>query len=113
MESEESEELIMPKDFLPAAERVGMSIAIDRWVLDRTIRDHLIRKEMGKNTHFFIKLSASSIKDSTFIDWLKFQIKEKERPDGTLNFEVKETVAVTNLKKAKNLSHQLEYIALA
>ena len=110
MENEESEELIMPQDFLPAAERVGMSIAIDRWVLDRTIRDHLIRKKMGKNTHFFIKLSASSIKDTTFIDWLKYQIKEKEIPDGTLNFAVKETVVVTNLKKAKNLSHELKSI---
>ncbi len=105
-----AEELIMPQDFLPAAERIGMAIAIDRWVLDRTIRDHVIRKSQGKNTRYFIKLSASSIKDDTLIDWLNYQIKEHDIPDNTLNFEVKETVAVTNLKKAKTLSHQLKSI---
>ena len=110
LENEESEQLIMPQDFLPAAERIGMSIAIDRWVLDRTIRDHLLRKKQGKNTRFFIKLSASSIKDDTLIDWLNYQIKEHGIADNTLNFEVKETVAVTNLKKAKNLSHKLKSI---
>ncbi len=110
LETEDSDQLIMPQDFLPAAERIGMAIAIDRWVLDRTIKDHSIRKGLNKNTRFFIKLSASSLKDDTLIDWLSYQIKENGIPEYTLNFEVKETVAVTNLKNTKNLSHQLKQL---
>ena len=110
LESSDSSEVIMPQDFLPAAERIGMSIAIDRWVLYRTIQEYGKRAADGKNTRFFIKLSASSLKDETLIDWLSYQIKDKNIPEGTLNFEVKETVAVTNLKSTKSLSHKLKSI---
>jgi len=108
MEAEGDHGLIMPQDFLPAAERIGMSIAIDRWVLYRTIQEFSKRMKQGHQTRFFIKLSASSLKDDTLIDWLSYQIKEKDIPAHTLNFEVKETVAVTNLKNAKTLSHKLK-----
>jgi len=108
MATDKKHELIMPQDFLPAAERIGMSIAIDRWVLYRTIQEYTTQLAQGKNIRFFIKLSASSIKDETLIDWLSYQIKDKNIPANTLNFEVKETVAVTNLKNAKILSHKLK-----
>jgi len=111
MTSDESNELIMPQDFLPAAERIGMSIAIDRWVLYRTIQEYSNRLKQGKNSRFFIKLSASSIKDDTLIDWLSYQKKEKNIPANTLNFAVKETDAVTNLKNAKALSHKLKELS--
>ena len=35
---DEDEELVMPQDFLPTAERVGMATAIDRWVLNKNHR---------------------------------------------------------------------------
>lgn len=108
LENQDGNDLIMPQDFLPAAERIGMAIAIDRWVLYRTIQEFIKKQNSGKTTRFFIKLSASSLKDDTLIDWLSYQIKEKSIPAHTLNFEVKETVAVTNLKNAKELSHKLK-----
>lgn len=108
IQAEDKRGLIMPQDFLPAAERIGMSIAIDRWVLYQTIQEYSKRLQQGKNTRFFIKLSASSIKDKTLIDWLSYQIKEKNIPTHTLNFEVKEAVAVTNLRNTKSLSHKLK-----
>ena len=108
LETDDNEQLVMPQDFLPAAERIGMAIAIDRWVLYKTIQEFIERLKTGKKTRFFIKLSASSLKDPTLIEWLSYQIKEKKIPEHTLNFEVKETVAVTNLKNAKSLSHKLK-----
>ena len=108
MQGEDNDQMIMPQEFLPAAERIGMAIAIDRWVLYKTIQEFSKRKDTGKTTRFFIKLSAPSIKDNTLIDWLSYQIKEKNIPANTLNFAVKETVAVTNLKNAKALSHSLK-----
>ena len=110
METDDKDTIIMPQDFLPAAERIGMAIAIDRWVLYRTIQEFCNRRDAGKTTRFFIKLSASSIRDETLIDWLSYQIKEKQIPSHTLNFEVKETTAVTSLKQTKELSHKLKAI---
>ena len=108
METDDDETLVMPMDFLPAAERIGMAIAIDRWVLYQTVQAYSKRLKQGKKTRFLIKLSASSVKDETLTDWLGYQIKEKNIPDYTLNFTIKETVAVTNLKSAKALSQKFK-----
>ena len=102
--------LIMPQDFFPAAERIGMAIAIDRWVLTRTIQVLEERWKKGNRTRFFIKLSAPSLKDESLIDWLDFQIKEKKLPADCLIFEVKETAAVTNLKYTKTMCENLKRI---
>jgi len=102
--------LIMPQDFFPAAERIGMATAIDRWVLTRTLNVLHERWKKGNRTRFFIKLSAPSLKDETLIDWLDFQIKEKEIPADCLIFEVKETAAVTNLKYTKAMCDSLKKI---
>jgi diguanylate cyclase (GGDEF)-like protein/PAS domain S-box-containing protein len=110
METDDNDQLVMPQDFLPAAERIGMSIAIDRWVLFKAIKEFLNKQKQGRKTRFFIKLSASSIKDDTLIDWLSFQVKEQQIPPNTLNFEIKETVAMTNLKSAKALAKKLKDI---
>ncbi len=110
LESDDSDQLIMPQDFLPAAERIGMAIAIDRWVLFRAITEFTKKQVQGINTRFFIKLSASSIKDETLMDWLSYQVKEKQIPPNTLNFEIKENVAITNLKSAKYLAKKLKSI---
>ena len=107
---DEDEELVMPQDFLPTAERVGMATAIDRWVLNKTIAVLTERWQKGQKIRFFIKLSASSLQDDTLVEWLKFQIKEKGLPPDTLLFEVKESVVVTNLKSTKALSESLREI---
>ncbi|MGB5583657.1 MAG: EAL domain-containing protein [Gammaproteobacteria bacterium] len=108
MLAEDTGEMIMPQEFLPAAERIGMSIAIDRWVLYRVIQDLIQHCKQGKKTRFFIKLSAASIKDETLAEWIYFQIKDKSLPDNALVFEIKESVAVTNLKNTKDLAINLK-----
>lgn len=108
LKNDESENLIMPGVFFPIAERIGMATAIDRWILYQTIQEHSARLKQGKNTRFFIKLSASSIKDETLIDWLSYQLKEKKIADYTLNFAIKEATVVTNLKSAKALAQKLK-----
>ena len=110
LQIEGSDQLIMPQEFIPAAERIGMAIAIDRWVLFRAIKEFTDRQKQGITTRFFIKLSAPSLKDDTLMDWLKYQVKEKEIPANTLNFEIKESVAITNIKCAKNISQKLKAI---
>lgn len=110
LENDETFQLMMPQDFIPATERIGMAIALDRWVLFRAIKEFLDRQARGITTQFFIKLSASSVKDDTLIDWLSFQVKEKQIPANTLNFEIKESAAATSLRQAKTLGKKLKEI---
>lgn len=100
--------IVMPDDFLPAANRTGMSIAIDRWVLLNTITTVTKRWKEGNRTLFFVKLAANSLKDTSLMSWLKEQLKKYNVPKNSLIFEVKENVAVTSLKYTAELAKSLQ-----
>ena len=100
--------MIMPGDFLPAAERTGMSLAIDRWVLLNTITTLTKRWKDGKRTLFFVKLAAISLKDTNLMNWLKEQLKKFNVPKDSLIFQVKESTALTSLKYTAEIAKQLK-----
>lgn len=101
-------QIVMPNDFLPAADRTGMAIAIDRWVLLNTIITLTKCWKEGKRTLFFVKLAANSLKDTSLMNWLKEQLKKYNVPKNSLIFEVKESVAVTSLKYTAELARSLQ-----
>lgn len=100
--------IVLPAEFIPAAERTGMSQAIDRWVFLNTITALTNRWKNGQRCLFFVKLSATSLKDVTLMNWLKEQLKKYNVPKDSLIFEVKESVAVTNLKHTAEISRSLK-----
>jgi multidomain signaling protein FimX len=100
--------LIMPNDFLPAADRTGMSVAIDRWILFNTITKLTQRWKEGKRTLFFVKLTGLSIKDSNLMTWLKDTLKKYNVPKNSLIFQVKENTAVTSLKHTAEIAKSLK-----
>lgn len=100
--------IILPAEFLPAADRTGMSIAIDRWVLLTAITTLTKCWKEGRRTLFFIKLAANSLKDASLMLWLKDQLKKYNVPKDSLIFEVKESVALTSLKYTAELAKSLQ-----
>ncbi len=100
--------ILLPNDFLPAAERTGMSLAIDRWVLLNTITTLTQRWKNGNRTMFFVKLTGNSLKDSNLMTWLKDQLKKFNVPKNSLIFEVKESTAVTSLKYTAEIAKSLK-----
>lgn len=100
--------IIMPNDFLPAAERTGMSLAIDRWILLTAITTLTARWKSGKRTLFFVKLTTNSIKDSGLMDWLKATLIKFNLPKNSLVFQVKENTAVTSLKHTAEIAKSLK-----
>lgn len=105
---DKSGKVLLPKDFLPAAERTGMSLAIDRWVLLNTITTLTQRWKNGNRTMFFVKLTGNSLKDSNLMTWLKDQLKKFNVPKNSLIFEVKESTAVTSLKYTAEIAKSLK-----
>lgn len=100
--------IVLPAEFLPAADRTGMSIAIDRWILLNTIMTLTQCWKGGKRTLFFVKLAANSLKDASLMAWLKDQLKKYNVPKNSLIFEVKESVAITSLKYTAELAKSLQ-----
>jgi diguanylate cyclase (GGDEF)-like protein/PAS domain S-box-containing protein len=100
---------IPPGSFIPAAERFNSMAAIDRWVIESAISsfaDHW-HTRAPLVAECFINLSATSLTDPSFGDFVKRQLLEHEVPAGVLCFEITETAAITNLREARRLILEL------
>jgi diguanylate cyclase (GGDEF)-like protein len=109
--------LVPPTGFMPAAERYNLLTSIERWVVT-TLVEHLQRQcELGllpsgpavlPDTFYAVNLSAASITDSSFPDFVRKLLTRYSLPRGLLAFEVTETAAISNLTKAAGLMHELK-----
>jgi diguanylate cyclase (GGDEF)-like protein len=67
----DKDEEIPPKDFLPAAERIGMMPAIDRWILENSVRMLAERAKAGNKSSLFVRLSDQSLTDKGLLPWIE------------------------------------------
>ena len=105
MVSDENE-LIPAGQFMPAAERAGLSKMIDRWV----VKASFDFSSSENPSMLFIRLSRDSVVDRTLTTWLKKQLKESGISAGKVCLEVSEDVARQHLKETKSLAQQLQRI---
>ncbi|MBE2259563.1 MAG: EAL domain-containing protein [Rhodobacteraceae bacterium] len=93
------DELVMPAAFIPAAERCGMMAAIDRWVIRTALQDY--QDGIGRaGAMLAINLSANSLSDASFIDFIDEQFAEHAFPPERASFEITETAVIENLNAA-------------
>lgn len=106
--------IVPPMVFIPSAERHNMMQAIDRWVLANALP--AIRRECEATPDslpvFDINLSAESINDSRFPQFVREQIALHRTPPEAICFEITETLAVANLTKAAELIRELKDLGL-
>ena len=90
-----------PGNFLAAAERYDLAVAIDRWVVRAALdwlanhRPHLERLHLCA-----INLSGHSLADGRFIDYVIGEFERTGVAPEKLCFEVTETAAIANLADA-------------
>ncbi len=115
---DKSGNIILPMEFLPAAERYNLMPQIDRWVI-ATLFAHLEQQyqtvwescpiETLPNL-YAVNLSGASINDAQFFAFLQQQFARTNIPPEIICFEITETIAITNLKKAAELINKLKLI---
>lgn len=92
--------IIMPFGFIPAAERFGLMLEIDAWVIRNSIKLLSNQNYLNSKLKLSINLSAHSIDNDSTFELIKNEIeKNKVNPENIL-FEVTETIAIANMKKA-------------
>ncbi len=98
---DEQGEIILPEDFLPPAERHGLTTKLDRWVIDAVLA------WLGRNPHLldqlhlcFVNLSGASVADEDFLEFVLERLKRPQVPSQNICFEVTETAAMANLSRA-------------
>ena len=106
---DEDGQLLLPEQFLPAAERYQLMIAMDRWVVNQTLDELSNSNNMPEISlaNFSINVSAQSVADDDFIDYLTRCIAESGVSPEALCFEITETALVRNLDQAHRFIRNL------
>ena len=98
---DEAGKLVLPGEFLPAAERYNLSDKVDRWVIGNALgwlREH---PSLVKSLHLCgINLSGQSLGNEEILRFILAQIDEGSIPPEKLCFEVTETAAISDLVQA-------------
>jgi diguanylate cyclase (GGDEF)-like protein/PAS domain S-box-containing protein len=106
---EEDGRIHLPSDFIRAAERYGLMRSIDRWVIRECMRT--LRNQPPPFLDLLhlcsINLSAVSIGDESFLDFLEEELEASGLPGSKICFEITETAAIENFAQAEKLLARL------
>jgi diguanylate cyclase (GGDEF)-like protein/PAS domain S-box-containing protein len=103
-------ELIAPGLFLPAAERFGLIHGIDRWVVERSVRELGEHQRAGRDVAFAVNLSARVLDDREFLPFLRAAITEAALDPQHLTFEFTETAAIAHMASAREFIEHLKQL---
>ena len=102
--------LVQPAEFIPAAERFNLMPAIDRWVVRQACR-RLAHRRSGAGSQspycLTINVSATTINDEQFLDYVVAEMTSADLGPGALCFEITETTAMTSLAAATRFIREL------
>lgn len=117
---DQSDQLISPDIFIPAAERFNLMPQIDRWVVRTLFATQSTHYQQAwarsqaqpcfGNYLYSINLSGASINDDEFIDFLHEQFALHQIPPAVICFEITETAAIANLTKAAQFIGELRQL---
>ena len=105
----ESERMLLPSAFLPAAERYGLATRIDRWVIAAVFEWFAAHPQLAAQVNSCsINLSGMSLDDQEFTDGLMQDIRSAPLAPEQLCFEVTETAAIGHLAQARRFMESVE-----
>jgi len=108
-----TEALIAPGCFIPAAEHYGMMPAIDRWVVRHTLdalAQHQAAGALPAVHTCAINLSGTSLGDESLLRYIHREIEQSGVDPRRLCFEITETSAISHLPSAVRLMKDLQQL---
>ena len=102
----ENDELIYPGNFIPIAESFGLMNQIDWWV----VKSSLEVLASQPSLKLFVNLSAVSLSDDALLEYIENTLSSNNIAPQRLGFEVTETVAVKDLRRASNWITRLKRV---
>ncbi|MGI9492077.1 MAG: sensor domain-containing protein [Geminicoccaceae bacterium] len=97
----DTNDLIMPSCFIPAAERYGFMAEIDRWVINRALACLAKGGMESMDLRINVNISGATLNDNTLLDFVRGVFDETEVPVRRICFEITETAAINNLAKTE------------
>lgn len=118
---DEHDQLVSPAAFIPAAERYSLMPEIDRWVIRHCFEylrnpsscqqdDASDGSKAIPNVVYSINLSGASINDDRFLGFIQDHLQRYAIPPEMICFEITETAAISNMKRAVSFIEQLKQV---
>lgn len=92
--------VVSPSSFLPVAERFGLMLDIDHWVIRNAIKSLADFRNMGADTKFCINLSGHIFEDPNLVHSIQDSLGKYGLPASSVVFEITEQVAIRYLDSA-------------
>ncbi len=100
--------VVSPKLLIPAAERYGQMVAIDRWIIRTAIARH--REMFGdrQDVRFSINLSGGTLASNDLQEYVMDALREFNVSPDRLCFEINEAAVLRDVHKATDLMNRLK-----
>ena len=107
---DEQNGLIMPGAFLPSAERFGLAVEIDKWVIVNAIETLAEQRSHLPSLRYSLNLSGQTLSDTSVCDLIHETLRRCDLDPAALTFEVTETVAIADMSVAEIFLSRLRQI---
>ena len=102
-------DLIMPGDFIPAAERYNFMPTIDKAVVRKSLKAiaSIIHQAPEEDIMFSINLSAGTLANEQFLETIAGLVSASGIPPRYICFEVTETATISNMQITNNFIREM------
>ncbi|MEK7841724.1 MAG: GGDEF and EAL domain-containing protein, partial [Deltaproteobacteria bacterium] len=107
---DEDGNILLPAVFIETAERFGLIGAIDRIIMEKTMRLQAETYQQERHLTFAMNLSGKNLGDEKLMTFLRSKIVETGAKPEYLVFEITETAAVRDINKAIKFIRDLKSI---
>lgn len=105
---DERNELIMPSGFLATADRFGLAVEIDKWVIRHAIESLARQRVNSPSLRYAINLSGRTLTTPGICELIEDEIRQNGIDPAALTFEVTETVAIADMAAAESFLARLQ-----
>ncbi len=92
--------VVLPDDFIPLAEEIGLIVPIGRWVLDHACRQAAAWKAEGRELGISVNVSAYQLSQVEFASDVRRALEESGIEPSSLTLEVTETTIMRDVAAA-------------
>jgi diguanylate cyclase (GGDEF)-like protein/PAS domain S-box-containing protein len=108
---DEDGRMVPPGAFIPAAERFGLMLQLDRWVVDTALANFSRLHPSGQPVYLCaINLSALTVEDDSFAQFVLERLERYQVAPERVCFEITETAAVASMVRVIELMNSLRKV---
>ncbi len=108
----QGDRIVMPDEFIPAAEESGQIIRIGAWVLEAVCKQLAEWGEVAHGLRMAVNVSTRQLRDTDFLDLLKSLLLKYRIPPSALELELTESFLIEDLFLARERLQEIRALGV-